>query len=610
MLRRTVTCGQLRESHVDQTVALNGWVNAYRDHGNLIFIDLRDRYGITQLVFDKEDHAGTPMMDAADKLRNEDVVAVKGMVRIRVGGPNPKLPTGKVEVVVKELEVLSKTDNPPFLPDDFGNLPNEELRLKHRYIDLRRPKMQSILGTRHRVMQTVRRYFDENGFLEVETPILYKSTPEGAREFLVPNRHIPGSFYALPQSPQLFKQILMVSGCDRYMQICRCFRDEDPRADRQAEFTQIDLEMSFVRREHVMEVMEGFVRRLWKEILGVEVPPIEQMTYREALERYGIDRPDTRYGLEIVDVSEIAGRCDFAVFKGALEKGADRPRYNSKRGVVKAIRVPGGGEKLTRKITDGYAEFVKTFGAGGVAVTKVNAEGALETGIAKFIEPIKADLVKALELQPGDTVLFVADVYSVATKAIGELRQKVARDMGLVPEWGKQWKFLWVIDFPMFERNKETGKWVAMHHPFTSPRDDQMQAFLDAKLDDEVTIESIVSAGYDIVVNGSEIAGGSVRIHDRAVQSKVFSLLGMSPEQAAEKFTFLLEALRYGAPPHAGIAFGLDRLIMHLVGTENIRDVIAFPKTQIGSDLMTGTPSRVGDEQLKEVHVKSLVEPA
>lgn len=608
MLRRTVTCGELRDQHIGQTVSLNGWVNSYRDHGNLIFIDLRDRAGLTQLVFDPDDGVTPAMMEAADKLRNEDVIAARGVVRTRIGGANPKLATGTVEVVVKELEVLGKTANPPFLPDDQSKLPNEEIRLKHRYIDLRRPAMQKILSTRHKVMQATRRYFDENGFLEVETPVLYKSTPEGAREFLVPNRHVPGSFYALPQSPQLFKQILMVSGCDRYMQICRCFRDEDPRADRQAEFSQIDLEMSFVRRDHVMEMMEGFVRRLWGEMFNIAVPPLQRMTYREALERFGIDRPDTRYALEIQDVSELAAKSDFGVFKTALEKGKDRPKFNSKRGVVKAMRVPGGAEKLTRKITDGYTDLVKTFGAGGVATVKLTAAG-FETGVAKFLESARAEWISLLDLKVGDVVLFVADTYSVATKSMGELRQKVARDMDLVPKPGAEggpWNFLWVIDFPMFERNKETGKWVAMHHPFTSPRDDQMEAFLKADVDDELTIESIVSAGYDIVLNGSEIAGGSVRIHDQSVQSKVFRLLGMTPDQAREKFSFLLEALQYGAPPHAGIAFGLDRLIMHLTGTDNIRDVIAFPKTQIGSDLMTGAPSAVSDAQLKDLFIKSV----
>lgn len=614
MLSRTVTCGQIREAHIGQTVRLNGWVNSYRDHGNLIFIDLRDRYGLTQLVFDKEDahNAQAEIMAMADKLRSEDVIAIEGTVRTRIGGENPKLPTGKVEVVVKLLEVLNKTSNPPFQPEDNAALPNEELRLTHRYIDLRRPSMQKVLTARHRLYKATRAYFDENGFTEVETPILYKSTPEGAREFIVPCRNVPGTFYALPQSPQLFKQILMVAGVDRYMQICRCFRDEDPRADRQPEFTQIDLEMSFVRREHIIEMMEGFVRRLWQEMAGYAVPKIQQMSYRQAMEDYGIDRPDTRYDLRIKDISEFAAMVDFNVFKGALEKGKDRPAFNSKRGVVKALRVPGGAEKLTRKMTDGYAEFVKGFGAGGVAVVKVikGEDGGpkLDTGIAKFLEPVKGAFLEATGAQIGDTVLFAADTYAVATKSIGELRQKVARDMGMVPKPGAEggpWNFLWVVDFPMFEKNKETGKWVAMHHPFTSPRDDQMRAFLDADVDDDDTIEGIVSAGYDIVLNGQEIAGGSVRIHDGAVQSKVFKLLGLTPESAREKFSFLLEALSFGAPPHAGIAFGLDRLVMNFVGTDNIRDVIAFPKTQIGADLMTKAPSQVPEKSQSEVHIKS-----
>jgi aspartyl-tRNA synthetase len=623
MLLRTHTCGQLRESHVGQTVRLSGWVNSYRDHGNLIFIDVRDRFGLTQLVFDPEDMAKlveSGLMGSADKLRNEDCIAIEGTVRVRAGGENPKLATGKIEVVVSTLELLSKTDNPPFLPEDPTadgkiKLPNEELRLTHRYLDLRRPRMQQILQTRHKIYQATRRYFDENGFLEIETPILYKSTPEGAREFLVPTRKTPGAFYALPQSPQLFKQILMVSGCDRYMQICRCFRDEDPRADRQAEFTQIDLEMSFVRRDQVMEMMEGFVRRLWKEIADVDVPPITRMTYREAMERFGIDRPDTRYGLEIRDITEIAAKTELGFFKEAAAKGADRPQFNSMKGVVKAMVVPAEhAGKLTRKMTDGYTKFVGGFGAGGVAVAKFNAAGVFETGIAKFLEVpgIKEELIAALALQPGDSVLFVADTYSVCTKAMGELRQQVARDLAMLPKPGAEggpWNFLWVVDFPMFERNKDTGKWVAMHHPFTAPRDDQRDLFVNANVDDEVAIESIVSAGYDIVLNGQEIAGGSVRIHDRAVQSKVFQLLGLTPEQAKEKFSFLLEALSFGAPPHAGIAFGLDRLVMNFVGTDNIRDVIAFPKTQIGQDLLTRAPSLATEEQLKEVHIKTTVPP-
>lgn len=608
--RRTHTCGALRPSDVGKTVVLCGWLNSYRDHGQgLIFIDLRDRYGLTQVVFEKGESPES-VIDRGDKLRSEDVMAIEGLVRIRKGGPNPKLPTGEVEVVVTRLELLNKTDTPPFIPDESQALPNEELRLKHRYIDLRRPTMQKIVGTRHRVTQVTRRYFDENGFLEVETPILYKSTPEGAREFLVPSRHVPGEWYALPQSPQLFKQILMVSGCDRYIQICRCFRDEDPRADRQAEFSQIDLEMSFVQRDDIMAMMEGFVRRLWKEMTGYEAPPFPRMKYRDAMEKYGIDRPDTRYDLFIQDISEIAKKTEFKVFQDALAKHPGAPQYAAKRGVVKALRVPASGaEKLTRKITDGYSEWIKGFGAGGVAVVKLNAQGVFETGIAKFLEVpgIKEAFIGELGLKPGDSVLFVADTYAVATKAIGELRQKVARDIGAVPKPGAEggpWNFLWVIDFPMFEKNKETGKWVASHHPFTAPLPEHQQRFLEAGMDDEDAIESMLSAGYDCVLNGSEIGGGSIRIHDQAVQSKVFALLGLTPEQAEEKFSFLLEALRFGAPPHGGIALGLDRWCMILAGTTNIRDVIAFPKNQRARDLMTGAPAPVDARQLRDLGIR------
>lgn len=577
-------------------MTLCGWVNSYRDHGTgLIFIDLRDRFGLTQVVFNREDSGiDHSVIERADKLRNEDVVALTGKVRVRTGGENPKLATGKVEVVVSSLNFVNKTDNPPFLPDDMTALPNEELRLRHRYVDLRRPRMQQTLATRHRVNKIARDYFDENGFLEIETPILYKSTPEGAREFMVPSRLQPNSWYALPQSPQVFKQILMVSGCDRYMQICRCFRDEDPRADRQAEFSQIDLEMSFVQREDIMAVMEGFVRRLWKQVLNVDVPALTRMTYQDAMNRYGIDRPDTRFGLELVDISDLAKKIDFGVFKSALDQ---------RKGVVKAIRVPGGAEKLTRKMTDGYTEFVKGFGAGGVPVVKLTAAG-FETGIAKFLDPIKAELIERLGIQPGDTVLFGADNYAVCSKALGELRLKIARDLNLIPE-GK-WNFLWVIDFPMFQWDKDAKRWLASHHPFTSPRYDQLEQFSKTDFADTEAIENLVSAGYDMVLNGSEIAGGSIRIHDQAVQTRVFRMLGMTEEQARSKFSFLLEALKFGAPPHGGMAFGLDRLIMHLCGTDNIRDVIAFPKTQIGSDLMTGAPSPVTDDQLKDVHVRNV----
>ncbi|MCA9300270.1 MAG: aspartate--tRNA ligase, partial [Phycisphaerales bacterium] len=570
MLRRTHDCGTLRTDHVGQTVILSGWVNSYRDHGTgLVFIDLRDRYGLTQLVFDRED-ATEDLLRAADKLRNEDVIAARGTVRVRDGGPNPKLATGEIEVVVAELQVLNKTANPPFLPSE-KDLPNEEIRLKHRYVDLRRPEMQQILSTRHRVTKVARDYFDENRFIEVETPILCKSTPEGARDFLVPSRHQPGHWYALPQSPQIFKQILMISGCDRYLQICRCFRDEDPRADRQAEFTQIDLEMSFVQREDILEIMEGFVRTVWKAVLDVDIPKLDVMTYDEAMNRYGIDRPDRRFGLEIVDISDLAQKTEFKVFHDALAK---------RHGTVRAIRVPGGASTLTRKLTDGYAEFVKQFGAGGVPVVKYTENG-FETGVARFVDPIADEFKERLGLEVGDTVLFGADSWKVVTKSLGELRLRVGRDLGLIDK--AAWDFLWVVDFPMFEYDEGDGRFYAMHHPFTSPNPDQIEPFMAAAEGDVDTIEQIVSAGYDLVCNGSELGGGSIRIHDQKLQEKVFTLLGMTKEEAEAKFSFLLEALRFGAPPHGGIAFGLDRLVMCLCGTDNIRDVIAFPKTQIGA---------------------------
>ena len=598
---RTHNCAALRPEHVGQTVTLAGWVNTYRDHGTgLVFIDLRDREGITQVVFDRED-ADEAILHEADKLRSEDVVAVTGKVRIRAGGPNKKLVTGEIEVVAERMEVLSEAENPPFQPSETQKLPNEELRLRYRYLDLRRPEMQKILKIRHRTAKAARDYFDERGFLEIETPILCKSTPEGARDFLVPSRLVPGSWYALPQSPQLFKQILMVSGCDKYIQICHCFRDEDLRADRQPEFTQIDCEMSFVTREDVMETMEGMVRRIWQEVLGHEVPTLERMTYHDAMDRYGIDRPDRRFGLELVDISDLAKKADFKVFHEALEK---------RRGVVKAIRVPGGADKLTRKLTDGYTEWVRQFGAGGVPVAKYTGQGetgGFETGIARFVAPIGPELIERLGLEKGDTVLFGADAYSVCTKALGELRLKIARDLDLLPQRGDKnfWDFLWVIDFPMFEYDEATKRFFAMHHPFTAPRGDQIEAFMAADAADRDTLEDIVSAGYDIVVNGSEIGGGSIRIHRQDVQRKVFELLGISKEEADVKFSFLLDALKFGAPPHGGIAFGLDRLVMHLAGTDNIRDVIAFPKTQTGSDLMCDSPGPVDDPQLGELFVKS-----
>lgn len=596
MPQRTHTCGQLNESNIDHNVTLMGWVNAFRGHGSgLVFVDLRDRDGITQIVFDSDD-APAELVEAGDKLRNEDCIRVTGVVRARAKA-NPKIPTGAIEVLATELEVLSKTAKLPFVPSDESNLPAEETRLKHRYLDLRRPKMQEILRTRHRVTKVTRDYFDEQGFLEIETPMLCRSTPEGARDFLVPSRLQEGMWYALPQSPQLFKQILMIAGCDRYLQIVKCFRDEDPRFDRQAEFTQIDLELAFVDREEVMSIMEGFAKRLWKETMDIDLADFPRMTYQDALNDYGIDRPDTRYDLKLIDISDLAAKTDFGVFQGALEKP---------KGVVKAIRVPGKAADFSRKVTDAFTKFASDFGAGGIPTTKY-VNGEFESGIGKFLGSIKDELIERLGLEDGDAVVFGADTYSIVTKALGELRQKIARDHGFIPEGA--WNFLWVYDFPMFEHvegeGDEPGRFHALHHPFTAPSDHELERFLSADPDNIDEIESIVSDGYDMICNGSEIGGGSIRIHRKDVQAKVFSLLGLSEEEAKLKFSFLLDALSYGAPPHGGIAFGLDRLVMHMCATDNIREVMAFPKTMTGQDLMCEAPNVVDDDQLHELHVKS-----
>jgi len=592
MPTRTHTCGQITESDIGAAATLAGWVHAYRGHGSgLIFVDLRDRDGITQVVFDSED-APEALIEAGNKLRNEDCIRVKGTVRARAKA-NPRIPTGAVELVASELEVLAKTDKLPFVPSDEDNLPGEETRLRHRYLDLRRPRMQQILRSRHRVTKITRDYFDEKGFLEIETPMLCRSTPEGARDFLVPSRLQQGMWYALPQSPQLFKQILMMSGCDKYLQIVKCFRDEDPRFDRQAEFTQIDLEMAFVSRDEVLAVMEGFAKRLWKEILGVELPDFPRITYRHAMDTYGIDRPDTRYDLRLVDISDLAAKTDFGVFKDALAKPG---------GVVKAIRVPGKAGEFSRKVTDAFTLFARGFGAGGIPTTKF-VGGVFESGIAKFLGEIRGELIDRLGLEDGDALVLGADTYSVVTKSLGELRQKIAREHGFIPDGA--WNFLWVEDFPMFEHDEQSGRYHALHHPFTAPSAHEVERFLDTDPADIQRVESIVSDGYDMICNGSEIGGGSIRIHRRDIQTKVFQLLGMDADEARLKFSFLLDALSYGAPPHGGIAFGLDRLVMHLCATENIREVIAFPKTMTGQDLMCEAPNVVDPEQLEELHIRS-----
>ncbi len=586
MLKRTHMCGELRPDHVGRAVTLAGWVNTYRDQGKgLIFIDLRDREGMTQVVFHQE-NAEPAVIEEARTLRREDVVAVSGVVRRRSGAANPKFATGEIEVMARKLEVLSRTATLPILPDDYDAAKiAEEKRLQYRYIDLRRPRMQQILRTRHRAMQVVRRYFSSHGFLEVETPLLIKTTPEGARDFIVPSRMYPGRWYALPQSPQIFKQILMIGGCDRYMQICKCLRDEDPRADRQAEFTQVDLEMSFVTRDDVLAMVGGFIPILWKEILDVDLGEVPVMTWAEAMNRYGIDKPDLRFGMELTDVSDLAARTEFELFRDALAAPG---------GAVKAIRVPGGAA-MSRKQIEEHAPVGRTPAGVGMATAKCTADG-LQTGAAKYLEPIARALTDRLELEAGDLAIFAAGPLAAVNPALGEVRLKLGRELKLIDL--TLWKCLWVVDFPMFEWSEQDQRYVSAHHPFVMPREDQLHLL-------DTDPAACVSSSYDYVINGSECASGSIRIHRQEIQAKVFEILGLTQEDARQKFGFLLEALTYGAPPHGGIAFGLDRLIMLLVGTTNIRDVIAFPKTQTGADLMTGAPGPVDEAQLRELRVRS-----
>lgn len=584
MLKRTCTCNDTRKDNSGDKITLSGWVNTYRDQGKgLVFIDLRDKYGMTQVVFDAED-SPSEVMTIGSSLRREDVVSVSGVVRARDGKPNDNLETGDIELVAMEIEVINRTDKLPILPDDHdADSIGEEHRLRYRYIDLRRPKMQNILSLRHRITQCTRNFFADRGFIEVETPLLISPTPEGARDFIVPSRHQAGRWYALPQSPQIFKQILMVAGCDKYMQICKCLRDEDPRADRQAEFTQIDLEMSFVERDDVLEIMSEFTQTIFKDVKGIELGDLQHMSWQDAMDNYGSDRPDIRFDLQLCDVSELAAKTDFKVFSSTLESG----------GVVKAIRVPQGAEKLTRKITDGYAEIAKTYGAGGLPVTKFQ-DGEFATGVAKFVEPIKDELIQTMGLEDGDLVLFGVGSFRIACTSLGQVRLQVGEDMDLVPE--DVFKGLWVVDFPMFDWDEDRERWVSEHHPFTAPLEKDLDLL-------ESDPGSCISSGYDLVINGSEVAGGSIRIHNPDIQSKVFAALGLSNNEAKSKFGFLLDALRFGAPPHGGIAFGLDRLVMMMMGTDNIRDVIAFPKTQTGADLMCNAPSEADQAHLDEMGI-------
>ncbi|TFG50529.1 MAG: aspartate--tRNA ligase [Candidatus Brocadiia bacterium] len=595
MLKRTHTCGQLRIEDAGKKTILSGWVHSYRDHGNLVFVDLRDRYGLTQLVFNPDSWPEAHKL--ARTVRCEWVIGIEGVVQPRSQGmENLKLPTGKIEVAVSNLDIFNTAKTPPFEVDDADKT-NEEIRLMHRYIDLRRPVMQDKLKTRHRVAKIARDYFDGLGFWEIETPMLGKSTPEGARDFLVPSRLYQGQFYALPQSPQLFKQSLMVSGMDKYFQIVRCFRDEDPRADRQAEFTQIDVEMSFVNSDDVITVHEKLVAKVWKDILGIDVKtPIRRMNYKVAMEDYGIDRPDLRFDLKLKNVSDIAKLSSFKVFTSTIEKG----------GIVKGICVPNFDEKtgqvvFTRNyIEKDLTEFATDYGAKGLAWMKVVKEDGKLTGsstIAKFFTPDQlAQLIERFSAKENDLILFVADSEKNANKALAPLRCRLAKELKLYDE--KSFEFVWVVDFPLFEWNQDEKRFDSMHHPFTSPNEEDMQ-----KVDTDPS--SIVSQAYDIVVNGSEIGGGSVRIHNPVIQEKVFGLLNISKTQAQQQFGFFLKALEYGAPPHGGIALGLDRMVMLLTGTDNIRDVIAFPKTQRGLCPLTNAPSEVDQKQLDELSLKT-----
>jgi aspartyl-tRNA synthetase len=598
--QRTHTCGELTVNQLNEEVMLCGWVAKRRDHGGLIFIDLRDRYGLTQIVFDPAHMEGASniaeIFDLAGKLRSEFVLWCKGKVRPRPEGmTNSKLSTGAIEIICHDLVILSEAKTPPFPIEDETDV-SEQLRLEYRYLDLRRPYLQKNLVTRHKMLQIVRQHLDSHSFLEIETPILYKSTPEGARDFIVPSRLNPGEFYALPQSPQTLKQLLMISGMDRYFQIARCFRDEDLRADRQPEFSQIDIETSFLDEETLFPILESMVQKLWKQILNVDIQtPFPRMPYKEAMDRFGSDKPDVRFGLELQDLSEIFANSTFQVFSNALA-----PNARGIKGSVRGIVVHDQAEKFSRKDLDDLTKVVGAYGAKGLLWIKITPEGEMQSPAAKFFTPEeKAALTARLSLRPGSLVMIVADKNKVVYDALGALRLDVGARLGIVPKpEDKNFAFLWVVNFPLLEFDDKEGRYFACHHPFTSPRPEFFDDFINSR-----NMDNIEASAYDMVLNGVEVGGGSLRIYRSDVQAAMFKLLGLSPEEAKAKFGFFIDALQYGTPPHGGLAFGVDRLAALLCGVGPIRDVMAFPKTQKGTDLMAGTPSEVTKEQLQELNV-------